>query len=263
MNLIRKTEQRFNEIDFLKGLAIITMITSHIFYFQYQLNMIDLNFNSIWYVFLSLFAQITFITCIGINLSLSRQKNTNKKIYIQKQLKRVLTIGLFAIILSYLSYLTHGYKFIKFGILHFASLSILLMMWNASSLTVNSIIALVILILFTLKENISNFLNNHSIHPFFGFMTGLGRVSYYSMDYFPFVPWLVLIATGLILGNTIYKNYSRHFNIHKKLEHFLDNNKFSKIIRLFGKYSFFIYLIHIPILYFILKCIRTNKNIYI
>ena len=39
----KKTKQRFNEIDFLKGLAIITMVTSHVFYFQYQLNMRTLN----------------------------------------------------------------------------------------------------------------------------------------------------------------------------------------------------------------------------
>ena len=133
MTSLKKTKQRFNEIDLLKGLAIITMIISHVFYFQYQLNMRTLNFSSPWYLFLTLFAQVTFITCIGVNLSLSNQSSqvTNKKKkYILKQLKRVLTIAIFACILSYLTYLTHGYKFIKFGILHFASVAILIMMYT-------------------------------------------------------------------------------------------------------------------------------------
>jgi uncharacterized membrane protein len=182
--IFNKQKNRFNEIDFLKGLAIITMIISHIFYFKYQMNMSSLDFNSSWYLFLTLFAQITFITCIGINLSLSYQntlklkykeneinnlnykvninkKNTelneeevNNKIqnekenstisfkdkYWVKQIKRVIMIGIFAIILSFLTYLTHGYKFVKFGILHFASVAILIMMWSVKSNIINLIL---------------------------------------------------------------------------------------------------------------------------
>ena len=217
MTSLKKTNQRFNEIDLLKGLAIITMIISHVFYFQYQLNMRTLNFSSPWYLFLTLFAQVTFITCIGVNLSLSNQSSqvTNKKKkYILKQLKRVLTIAIFACILSYLTYLTHGYKFIKFGILHFASVAILIMMWGVDIKILNLIIVLIIITLFLLKNQISHFLHSNS-HPIFGFISGLGVPSYYSMDYFPIVPWLSLVAIGILLGNNLYKNYKRQFVINK------------------------------------------------
>lgn len=271
MNILKKSQQRFNEVDFLKGLAIITMVTSHVFYFQYQLNMRSLNFNSPWYLFLTLFAQVVFITCIGLNLSLSNQsrqvnnytpeeEERKKKSYTLKQLKRVLIIGCFALILSYLTYLTHGFKFIKFGILHFASLAILIMMWGVNSQISNAIIAILVVGLFFAKEPIANLLEGRT-HPFLGFMTGLGHPSYYSMDYFPFVPWLGLVAIGIMTGNVAYKYYQRQFTINSGFEKFLNNNKnpVSFIIRECGKYSFLIYLLHIPILYFILRFIQGRK----
>lgn len=270
-NILRKTKIRFNEIDFLKGLAIITMIISHVFYFQYQLNMRPLNFNSPWYLFLTLFAQVVFITCIGLNLSLSNQnskrdnntpeeKNKKKKKYIIKQIQRVIIIGIFAVILSYLTYLTHGYKFIKFGILHFASAAIFIMMWGVNSQIVNLIISLLIIGLFLTRVQIADFLSPKT-HPLFGFIIGLGHPSYYSMDYFPLVPWLSLVAVGILIGNVAYKHYHRQFKINKNFQKFLDNNKnpLSLFIRQCGKYSFLIYLLHIPILYFILKFIQGRQ----
>ena len=176
--ILNKQKDRFNEIDFLKGLAIITMITSHVFYFKYQMNMASLDFNSSWYVFLTLFAQIIFITCIGINLSLSYQntikikeqkklmENNNinfKDKYWVKQIKRVIIIGIFALILSFLTYLTHGYKFVKFGILHFASVAILIMMWSVKSNILNILIFIFILTLYYFKNNISSFLITSNI----------------------------------------------------------------------------------------------------
>ena len=216
--------------------------------------------------------------CIGLNLSLSYQSSKQlsnynseedtseeknkkkKKSYTFKQLQRVLIIGLFAVILSYLTYLTHGYKFIKFGILHFAAVAIIIMMWGVNSQVLNFVIALVVIGLFFSKGPIANFLSRKS-HPLFGFIMGLGYPSYYSMDYFPLVPWLGLIAIGIILGNVVYKNYQRQFLINKRLENFLMNNKnpISLIIRECGKYSFLIYLLHIPILYFILKIIQGRR----
>ncbi len=269
MNILKKSKQRFNEIDFLKGLAIITMVISHVFYFQYQLNMRTLNFNSPWYLFLTLFAQIVFITCIGLNLSLSNQSRQvnnytpeeeqhKKKTYVVKQLQRVVIIGVFAIILSYLTYLTHGYKFIKFGILHFASSAILIMMWGVNSQVTNMIIALVVIGLFFLKTPIANFLSRKS-HPFFGFIMGLGHPSYYSMDYFPFVPWLALVGIGIMIGNVAYKHYQRQFQINSGFNQFLNTNKLSQVIRQCGKYSFLIYLLHIPILYLILRIIQGRR----
>lgn len=269
--ILNKQKDRFNEIDFLKGLAIITMITSHIFYFKYQMNMSSLDFNSSWYLFLTLFAQITFITCIGINLSLSYQntikikeqkklmENTNihfKDKYWVKQIKRIIMIGIFAFILSFLTYLTHGYKFVKFGILHFASVAILIMMWSVKSNIINILIFIIILTLYYFKNNISSFLLESNIHPIFGFITGLGYSSYYSMDYFSLIPWISLVSVGILIGNIAYKKYKRRYPIPTTIKGFIDNNLFSKLVRTFGKYSFFIYLIHIPILFTILSIIK-------
>lgn len=271
-NLLKKQQIRFNEIDFVKGLAIITMIISHVFYFMNNMDMISLNYNSLWYLFLTLFAQTTFITCIGINLSLSYQKYRNDQKYKKdpkykgdsfytKQIKRVLIIGFFALILSYLTYLTHGYKFIKFGILHFASCAILILMWTVkyNSLTI-TILALVSFI-YLVKDKLI-FWSQRILNPFIIFIIGIYNPKYYSLDYFPIIPWLNYSCIGILIGNFFYKNYQRRYQLSNKLNQFLNNDKNigSKFIRVFGKYSFLIYLIHLPILYFILLLIKKNYN---
>lgn len=265
-NIFKKQEIRFNEIDFFKGLAIITMIISHIFFFMNHMNIIKFNFNLPWYLFLTLFAQIIFITCIGINLSLSYQKynsdlkkkKVSKYSYYLKQLKRVIIIATFALILSYLTYLTHDYKFIKFGILHFASCTIFLLMWTINLNLVNFVFIIIIFLIYIFKNKLI-FLSLKYLNSFLVFIIGIYNQKYYSLDYFPFVPWLIFACFGAIISNIIYKNYQRRFKLSRKIDNFLSNNQnlFSYLVRLFGKYSFFIYLIHIPILYLILIIIKT------
>lgn len=263
MNKLLKKEQiRFDEIDFLKGLAIITMIISHIFYFKKNLDMgSTLNYNSYWYLFLTLFAEIVFICCIGINLSLSYQKykrdchkkKTCTNNYYIRQIKRVCIIAVFALILSYLTYLTHDYKFIKFGILHFASLAIFILMWTVQYNFVNVFYIIVISLIYFLKKYLINISYNY-LNPFVIFIIGIFNPQYYSLDYFPLVPWLLFSCFGILIGNIFYRKYQRRFSINKKIIKFISNPKniFTSVIRLLGKYSFFVYLIHIPILYFIL-----------
>ncbi len=268
-NIFKKQEIRFNEIDFLKGLAIITMIISHIFFFMNHMDMIKFNYDLPWYLFLTLFAQITFITCIGVNLSLSYQKYNSdckkKKVlkysYYLKQLKRVIFIAIFAVILSYLTYLTHDYKYIKFGILHFASCAIFLLMWTININLINLGYIIIVLFLYIFKKKLIGFFLNH-FNEFIVFIIGIFNPKYYSLDYFPFVPWLIFACTGAIISNVIYKNYQRRFKLSKRIDKFLSNNQnlFSYLIRFCGKYSFFIYLIHIPILYLFLLFIK--KTIY-
>lgn len=266
MEFLKKEKLRFNEIDFLKGLAIITMIISHVFYFKYQMNMGTLDFNSSWYKFLTKFAQIVFITCIGINLSLSYQKNRNTNTnantnannnYIKKQLQRVVIIGIFALTLSYLTYLTHGEKYIKFGILHFASIAILLMMWLVNYNSIVFIILVIICLLQVFKKHLIE-LSAKIMHPFLIFVTGIYNPKYYSLDYFPLIPWLIFICFGILIGNYLYKNYIRQFSISDTINNFISNknNIISPFVLLLGKYSFLVYLLHIPILYFILLYIK-------
>jgi uncharacterized membrane protein len=284
MEFLKKEKLRFNEIDFVKGLAIITMIISHVFYFKYQMNMSTLDFTSSWYIFLTKFAQIVFITCIGINLSLSYQKNTQRaqinenskdkknkqtfdistqkdNVYVKKQLSRVVIIGIFALTLSFLSYLTHGEKFIKFGILHFASISILAMMWLVGHNLVVMIVLLCMCLLYLFKSNLIE-ISSNVFHPFLIFVVGIYNPSYNSLDYFPLIPWLAFICFGILLGNYFYKNYSRQFVINDKINKFIDskNNIISSFILMLGKYSFLIYLLHIPILYFLLSYIKKIAN---
>ena len=255
-------KKKFKEIDFLKGIAIITMVISHIFYFKYQLNMSSLNFNSWWYILLTIVAQVIFISCIGINLSLSyskyQLKNQSGKYY-QNQIQRAIIIGFFGLLLSYLTYLTHGYKFIKFGILHFASCAILLLMWTVKYDLFNLFFILTITLLYFIKDHLINF-SLQTMPKFLIFILGIFNPQYYSIDYFPIIPWTILVAFGILVGNILYPKFNRKFQLNQKIDQFIHNsqNKFSSTINFLGQHSFLIYLIHIPVLYLILQIIKKS-----
>lgn len=256
-------KKRFKEIDFLKGVAIITMVISHIFYFKYQLNMSSLNFNSLWYISLTIVAQVIFISCIGINLSLSYSKYQLKNQpgkYYQNQIQRAIIIGFFGLLLSYLTYITHGYKFIKFGILHFASCAILLLMWTVRYNWFNILFILVIAIIYFVKDNLIN-LSLQTMPKFIIFILGIFNPHYYSIDYFPIIPWIILVSFGVLVGNILYPKFNRKFKLNQRIDHFIHNsqNKFSTTINFLGQHSFLIYLIHIPILYLILQIIKKSS----
>ena len=256
-------KKRFKEIDFLKGIAIITMVISHIFYFKYQLNMSSLNFNSWWYILLTVTAQVIFISCIGINLSLSynkyQLKNQPQKYY-QNQVQRAFIIGFFGLLLSYFTYITHGYKFIKFGILHFASCAILLLMWTVQYDLFNLLFIIFIATLYFIKDHLINF-SLQTMPKFLIFILGIFNPQYYSIDYFPIIPWTILVAFGILVGNILYPKFNRRFTLNQKIDKFIHNprNKFSTIINFLGQHSFLIYLIHIPILYVILQIIKKSS----
>ena len=64
--------ERHEEIDILKGIAILCMITFHIFYFPNQYGFKEIRYNTPLLNIIAKIAQIIFITSVGINLSFSK-----------------------------------------------------------------------------------------------------------------------------------------------------------------------------------------------
>lgn len=235
----KSLEERFWEIDFLRGLAIIMMIIYHLFYDLDFFNVYNININSgFWWYFARTTATM-FILLVGISLTLSysraRMLNPKSNLY-SKYLRRGLRTFAGGLIITLMTWIFLREGFIIFGVLHLIGISIILAYpflklrsWN-----------LLIGIIFT---SIGIYLKKFT----FGFpwliWLGFKPDTFYTVDYFPIFPWFGVILIGLFIGNLLYANYTRKFN-------FWDPPNFS-FIGLFcflGRHSLLIYLIHQPIL---------------
>jgi len=241
--------KRFWEIDLLRGIAVTMMI---IFHFLYDLNYFNI-YNLILYsgcllIYVYLIGTFFFLL-IGISLTLSftkaKQSLTKKDLKI-KFLKRGLKIfglGLLITIITWI-YLKEGY--VIFGVLHCIGLSIILSYPFIKYRYFNVLIGFILI-------SIGLILKNYTFDFQFLVWLGFKPTQFYTIDYFPLLPWFGVILIGIFLGNMLYAKHNRSFK--------LKDISGLKIIRFFsflGQHALIIYFIHQPIL---LSLVYIFKNI--
>jgi len=256
-----ESKKRFIEIDIIKGFAVILMIFFHIFYLSKYLGLKDYNTQTGLLLLCANISHTLFILMSGVNLSVSYQKSEKEdsdfNCFFGKQMKRVLVLMSCGLILSYLSYLVFNNLYVKFGILHFLSTALLISQLFVNNNLLLTIASLFVLIMTVLIEN-----NKESLHnlcqntTFLCFITGLSNTHYSSLDHFPLIPYIIYIFIGMILGNVFYKNYKRTFDL--EIFNNLSENKFIRHFAYIGKNSFLIYMLHWPILYFIIQFLKKS-----
>lgn len=243
-----KTEtKRFIEIDFLKGLAIISMVIFHYFYLSTQMKIKTYNCRNGILKWLAKFAHLTFITVSGLNLAISTS-NKKKSNFIKHKLKRGLHLIIIGLIISYLTKIEFGSLFVKFGIMHFIGTATIISSFYADLPNFSMILSLVIFLMsgiLSVTKIKYKFLNFCSKSPLFCFIMGIFNVKYNSMDHFSIIPYLGYFSLGIGLAYVLYnvKQKSRKFSFLGFIEKY-KNNKIIKMISWLGKNSLSIYTIH-------------------
>lgn len=237
--MVIKSNERFWEIDVLRGIAIILMIIFHILYDLNYFQLINLSLYTGYFLIYVYLIGILFFLLVGISLTLSYTKSkeflTKNKLKIKfiKRGLKIFILGLFITLITWL-YLDEG--FIIFGVLHCIGISIILVYPFLKIRYPNLLIGVLLI-------SIGLFLKNFTFDFQWLIWLGFRYSSFYTIDYFPILPWLGVILIGIFLGNTFYPNHNRKFRI-------LDLSNF-KIVKFFiylGQNSLIIYFIHQPIL---------------
>ncbi len=238
--------KRFWEVDSLRGIAIVMMVTFHLIFDLYYFGVYNFDVHS---GFLWWFARITasmFIFLVGVSLSLSYSRTILKGNYgtqnqlFFKYLKRGLKIFGYGLIITAVTWIFIGNGFIIFGILHLIGIAIILEYPFLKRKYINLILGS-----FFIAAGI--YLMSFTF-DFYGLLwLGFTPYNFYTLDYFPLLPWLGVVSLGIFLGNTLYENYNRRFKLPD-----LSKNVLIKFSGFLGKHSLLIYLIHQPILLFIL-----------
>ena len=190
-------------------------------------------------MYLARLSAAIFVVLVGVSLSISyskvKNKSTTNKI-ILKYLKRGFITIFLGIIISIISwfYIPKGY--VIFGILHFIGTSIILSLIFLRYRLFNVIFGIIIIIL-------GLYLRTLSFD--FKYLIPLGFIpnNYWSIDHFPLLPWFGIILIGITIGNILYPNKIRKFEI-------IDRSK-NTIVKSFcflGRNSLIIYFLHQPII---------------
>lgn len=233
--------QRFWEVDALRGIAVTMMIAYHFIFDLSYFGVMYINlYSGFWWLFARIVASI-FIFLVGLSLYLSYSRTKLLDYGIKenlafKYLKRGLKIFFLGILITLVTWIFIPTDFIIFGILHFIGIAIILQYPFLKYKYLNLGLGLIFIALGTY---LAGFTFDFKWLVWLGFRPQ----NLFTVDYFPVLPWLGLVSLGIFGGTILYQNYRRRFKI-------LDLSGTVPILTLtfLGRHSLIIYFIHQPIL---------------
>ncbi len=228
---------RYEKIDYIKWFLILVMV---LFHFNYILANVfnintwigDFSLKIIQIIWASLFIWLS-----GLCFSISEKKHWENiwKIY----LKKALFLSILALWISIVTYLFIYQQLIIFWIIHFFALSFFLLTFFRRFKYFNLIIGLFLIILWNV------FLNIEASNNYF-FWLWLYDEFFFSADYYPILPWFWISLLGYVLWLFLLEKDLLEKAFSGKIRYF-------RIFEFLWRYSLLIYMIHAPIIYFILK----------
>jgi len=231
--------ERYWEVDSLRGTAIVLMVAYHFFFDLRYFGFIKFWIPQPYWHFASAFIASMFLLTVGISLSISfarAKRRLSEKELFKKYFYRGIKIFSLGMLVTAVTLVYPHDGFIVFGILHLIGLSIILSIPFLNLKKGNFFAGLIVVL-------VGLFLQGH----YFGFswLLWLGFVprNFYTLDYYPLLPWFGLVLIGLFFGKTLYPNGKRAFNMPS-----IGGKKLVKTLAFLGKHSLLIYFLHQPVI---------------
>ena len=242
MALYKSNTGRFVELDVLRGFAITFMVFLHIlwdldYYGVLPLNQQIYQFQAI--VPMMFFTLVGMCLAVGISKKFSLPIEEQKK-YKQHLILRGLKIFSLGMIITTVTLIFMTDRPIIFGVLHCIGLSIVLSVPFLKYKTYNILFAAVIIIAGCI---IGRFVVESPTAFHLAIGLHQSNMALHTIDYFPLLPWFGMTLLGIALGNWLYKDNKRRFEIPD-----LSKYKPISIFSWIGKHSLAIYLLHQPVI---------------
>jgi len=227
--------ERFWEIDFFRGSAVILMI---IFNYAFALRYFGIYDVGLGFLFWWLFPRLiagAFIFIAGLSLAVSYSRLKGKRIIYRKFISRGLKIFSLGLLITLVTFFLVPSVFVMFGILHFIGAAVMLspifLKLDRKYILIAALSSLVAGI----------YLQGFSVS--FPWLLWLGFIpeNLITLDYFPLLPWLGIFLLGIYSSGILYKNGRRIFRISKQPAG-------SRLVCLLGRNSLLIYMLHQPLL---------------
>jgi uncharacterized membrane protein len=192
---------RFWEIDLLRTIAIIMMITFHTLYLLNDpFDIHNAGVPGMPYGFWWWFPRVTagtFIFLAGVSLIIAYSK-----------VRRIWEIFAWGMGITLITWLAAPDEYVRFGILHFFGIAFILAPFFTRFRFIN-------LILGTALMAIGIYLQVQNIRFDSSWLLWLGLMphGFWTWDYFPLLPWFGLFLVGMFCGKMLYPQGNRRFDI--------------------------------------------------
>ena len=222
---------RFWEIDLLRTIAIVGMITFHtldlLYFFDlYPTNML---YGSWWWWTRRVNAG-AFIFLAGVALTITYSRGKRMSGFMLRGLK----IFGWGMALTLITLLISRTEYIRFGILHFFGIVFILAPFFLRFRFIN-------LILGTALLAAGIYLWGTSFDFPWLLWLGLKPHHFYTLDYFPLLPWFGIFLFGMFFGKILYPQGNRRLNIHEF------NDPVTSALTFPGRHPLVIYLAQWPV----------------
>lgn len=225
--------RRIWEIDFLRAIAIILMVTFHTVYDLNEFVGIDIDYLGGFWYWEGKTSALTFIFLAGISSGFS--KNT---------VRRGVIVLVFAMVITLVTYTIFREQYIRFGILHFLGVAMILFpllkkMNNILLFLSAAVIAFVAVPFKDIFFDISRML------PFGVMNRGIN-----TLDCYPLIPYLSVFILGILAYKMYYYKKQSLFKVYYE----------NKYISMISKNSLAIYLIHQPVIVAMILLLKLLIN---
>ncbi len=239
------SNNRINSIDFLRGISIIFVVFYHLIF-----DLVELYDKKIFFWGTDYFEFIHYLFLLVLFIVSGISTSFSKNIF-----KRAATVILSAYTITFITVISMPEQIILFGVLHYLGYSMMIYgFFEKISKKIKWYIKFIFYIflyivffniytesslnfIFTKIKIPSILLESDFLYPF-----GIVNENFTSSDYFPILPWIFVFLIGTAISDPI---------LNKKLPEKFYNFK-SSFITFIGKHTLVIYLIHQPIIIFLL-----------
>jgi uncharacterized membrane protein len=233
-----KPTTRYEEIDTIRGMAILMMVTYHLLFDLIYFGVADIVITRGFWKIFALTCACTFVFLVGLSLHISRERAIQKGVtgiaLVRKYLMRGLFIFALGCGITIVTWYVIGEGYILFGILHLIGLSICLAPLFFSLQKKNLIAGMVVIALALVVTGTEG--------PIWLAWLGIHPPDFCSVDYEPLIPWFGLVLLGLGAGAYLYPGGRRLQQISMPCP------PVTGLLAAAGRRSLLIYIIHQPIL---------------
>jgi len=239
------TRKRFWEIDLLRTVAIVMMITFHVLYLLNYFNIHNtgvpgVHYGFWWWISIVIVSLFTFLAGVSLTISHSRSKR------ISSFMLRGLKIFGWGMLITLLTWLIAPDRYVRFGVLHFFGIAFILAPFFLRFRYINLILGAAVMA-------IGIYLLEQGIFVDSPWLLWLVPYGFSTMDYWPLVPCFGLFLVGMFFGKILYPQGNRRFHIPDF------SHPVASALTFPGRHPLVIYLAQWPILIGIMFALFPDK----
>jgi uncharacterized membrane protein len=234
--------KRFWEIDLVRTVALLGLLTFHTHEVLYYFDLIhDPLRYGVWH-WIRLVNAGLFIFTAGVSLTIAYSRGKRMSSFMFRGLK-IFGLGM---LITLLSLLVVPDAYVRFGILHFFGIAFILAPFFLRFRYINLILGAALLAL-------GFYLIEQGIFVDSPWLLWLMPYRFWTLDYWPLLPWFGLFLVGMFFGKILYPEGNRRFHIPEL------SNPVASGFMLPGRHPLLVYLAHLPVIIGVLLALYPDK----